>query len=419
MRIVLNSSEYLSFALFGCLALVSLSTEMAGAAWLLLVISGAIMGVRSRHIMAPTALHTAAQMWLWICVLALLFRAVPVVYWTDLWEEQHAPLRLLLGALGAWGLTRCKTRTTPWALHGLAVAGILGLGLTLLGGRDGLPTNAIPWAVSMAMIGLLLLHGSVLLAKVPSHRLAWGVGAAAALAAVLVSETRGAYVAVLWAALWLLWHWRKKLTLKKLAWITAIALALLFLLRTTPLVQTPVKRIEIAAIELKDIQLRQEGAQNSSVGARVELWHLAASAIPASLWLGHGRDERLNLIHEWGAERNSATVASLGHMHNQYLHDLMDHGAWGLMSTLMYLFGLTTLACWLGQRGQSFAGWTIGSVAFMHAVGSLTNVNFAHNFYPTIMSIAVGLALSYSVDPIQESDQISGRSVMAGDKLLG
>lgn len=403
MLIASNFNTFFGFTLFGSLAFASLSTKMAGVAWLFLVVCGLVMGVRSRQFVTPTTAHAAAKIWLWICLLALMFRAVPVVFWSDLWEEQHGPLRLFLGALGAWGLTRSKTFTTTWALHGLAIAGVMGLGLTLLGGRGSLPTNAIPWAVAMAMIGLLLLHSSVLLAEQPLQRMVWGVGAAAALAAVLVSETRGAYGALVWAVFWLLWHWRKKLTLKRMALAALVAMVLVAGLRNSPFVQVPFKRIEIAVTELRESQHLQEGSQNSSVGARVELWRLAANSIPQNPWLGHGRDERLNLIHQWGKDRNSDTVANLGHMHNQYLHDLMDHGVWGLMSSLVYMLGLTWLAYWLGKRGQSFAGWTLGSVAFMHASASLTNVNFAHNFYPVIMSIVVVLAL---LSPMGSSSKI-------------
>ncbi len=384
--------------LFVTLSLASLSTKAAGAAWLALVLFGLIMGILANPKNAPHELQIAAQVWLGLCLLALLIRSVPVVYWSDLWEEQHAPLRLMLGALGVWGLTRSRASIFPWALHGLAMTGVLGLGLTLLHGRDFLPTNAIPWAVAMAMIGLLLLHSTVLLADQTIERMVWGLGAVAALTAVLVSETRGAYGAMVWAVLWLVWHWRKKLTLKRMTLATLVLMVFIAGLRNTPFVQVPLKRIEIAVSEFRESQHRQEGSQNSSVGARVELWRLAANTIPENPWLGHGRDERLRLIHQWGKDRSSDTVASLGHMHNQYLHDLMDHGVWGLMSSLVYLFGLSGLAYWLGKRGHYFAGWTLGGVAFMHASASLTNVNFAHNFYPVIMSIVVVLALLSPMD---------------------
>lgn len=388
-----KSTNFLNLLLFIVLALASVSTKSAGAAWLLLVVWGLAVDWRSARALTPTEIQLAASAWLLICALALLVRAVPVVFWNDPWNERHAELRLLLGALGIWGLTRCKGINTALALHGLAIAGGLGLGLTLWGGRDGLPTNAIPWAGGLAMMCLLLLHGAVLAAKLPLQRWAWGLGAGAALAGVLVSETRGAYGVAIWAVAWLLWHWRKKLTLKSLALAVLIAIALLVGLCNTTLVQTPLNRVLTAVSEMQGSQTQQEGVQNSSVGARVELWKLAAQAVPEKPWLGHGHDERLDLIKKWGRDHDSETVASLGHMHNQYLHDLMDHGILGLISGLVYILGLTGLAMWLLKQKQAFAGWTLGGVAFMHATASLTNVNFAHNYYPTIMSIVVGLAL--------------------------
>jgi O-antigen ligase len=388
-----KSSFVLNLLLFVALALSSVSTKWAGAAWLLLLVWGLVLGLRSARVLTPNDIQAAATAWLIVCALALLVRAVPVLFWNDPWEERHAEFRLLLGALGVWGLTRVRDVHTTWAIHGLAIAGGLGLGLTLWGGRDGLPTNAIPWAGGMALVCLLLLHSTALLAQTSQQRLSWGLGAGAALAAVLISETRGAYGVVLWAGAWLLWQWRKKLTLKSLALAVLIAAALLVGLRNTALVQTPLNRVLTAVSEMQGSQTQQEGAQNSSVGARVELWKLAAQAVPQKPWLGHGHDERLNMIKKWGKDHNSETVTSLGHMHNQYLHDLMDHGVLGLISGLVYLFGLTGLAVWLLKRKQALAGWTLGGVAFMHASANLTNVNFAHNYYPTMMSIVVGLAL--------------------------
>lgn len=374
------------------LSLASVSTKMAGLAWLLMVLAGGFAVWQQRTVL-PHQAFAAARIWLWICILALLVRSVPVAYWGDPWAERHAELRLLLGALGVWGLTRLKALPTAWALHGLAVAGLLGFFMVLMVGRDGFPTNAIPWAGGVAMMALVLLHGSVLLAAPVVQRGLWGLGAVAAMAAVLMSETRGAYGVVGWAAVWLLWQSRGKLTLKTLGAAALVSVLALVALRNTPLVQAPMNRVMLAVAEFQGSQARVEGAQNSSVGARVELWKLAAQAVPQKPWLGHGHDERLNLIHQWGKDHNSETVTNLGHMHNQYLHDLMDHGLVGLASTLIYLFGLTGMAIWLLKRKQAFAGWALGGVAFMHATTSLTNVNFAHNYYPTIMSLVVGVAL--------------------------
>jgi O-antigen ligase len=278
-------------------------------------------------------------------------------------------------------------------LHSLTLTSILGLVLVLIVGREHLPTNSIPWAGAIAMVGLFLLHGATLLARQRLEVAVWGMGAASAVAAVLASGSRGAYGIVPWAVLWLIWHKRRAISRSKFAIaIVVSAVAVTGLLNTT-LIQTPYSRVITAVAEWHSSLESQSDWQNSSVGARISLWRLAEHAVPSKPWLGYGHDERLNLIHQWGKDHNSKTVTSLGHMHNQYLHDLMDHGLVGLSSTLIYLFGLTGLAAWLLKRKQAFAGWTLGGVAFIHATTSLTNVNFAHNYYPTIMSIVVGLAL--------------------------
>lgn len=383
----------LPWILYLLLALSAVSSKIAGAAWLLLVLGGVLAWAQSRSTSYREEAHTAARIWLGVCLLALLVRTVPVTYWGDPWEERHAEIRLLLGALGAWGLTRKWCLSTRWVLHSLTLASVLGLALVLIVGPDHLPTNSIPWAGAIAMVGLFLLHGATLLALQRLEAAVWGMGAVSAMAAVLASGSRGAYGIVPWAVFWLLWHKRRAISRSKFAIaIVVSAVAVTGLLNTT-LIQTPYSRVVTAVTEWQSSLADQSDWQNSSVGARISLWRLAEQAVPHQPWLGYGHDERLNLIHQWGTDHNSTIVTTLGHMHNQYLHDLMDHGLWGLASTLSYLTGLLGLAWWLLKRQQTFAGWTLGGLAFMHATTSLTNVNFAHNYYPTIMSIVAGLAL--------------------------
>jgi O-antigen ligase len=243
------------------------------------------------------------------------------------------------------------------------------------------------------MVGVFLLTGATLIARQRLEAVAWNLGAASAVAAVLVSGSRGAYGVVIWAALWLLAHKRKAFDNRRIVIVIAVSALAIVGLRNTTFIHTPYTRVVTAVSEWQGSLSGQSNWQNSSVGARIRLWRLAEHAVPNQPWLGYGHDERLNLIHQWGQDHNSVTVASLGHMHNQYLHDLMDHGAWGLVSGLAYLMGLAVLARWLLKRGHDFAGWTMGGACFIHASANLTNVNFAHNYYPTIMSVVIGLAL--------------------------
>lgn len=171
------------------------------------------------------------------------------------------------------------------------------------------------------------------------------------------------------------------------------AVAVLIGVWSTPVIQIPMARISQAMIEVEGSLIQKQDSKNTSIGSRVELWQLAVHVIPESPWIGYGGKQKEKMIQEWGEDRKSETVKSLRHMHNQYLDDFVEHGVLGLGSGLVYLLVLLFLAVWLIRKKQSFAGWTLGGVGFMHMTASLTNVNFAHNYYATVMSIVVALAM--------------------------
>lgn len=384
------------------LALATASTKLAGLAWLVLLCGG--LWAWWRHRSQPVLKEDAAlasYAWLLVCLLALGFRTVAVLYWGETWEERHAELRLLLGAAGVYGLQRVQSarpmlgdgRLVKWATHSLALSCAIGLYVVLRGGRAGLTTNAIPWAGGMAMISIWLTHAGFLTSAKWWERFIWAMGALLGVLATLASETRGAYGVVIWVVLVVVWSCRRIWSHQKL-WlgIMLVLMAAAFAYKSH-ILSKPVKRTSVAIAEFEQSQQSKKGAQNSSVGARLVLWDLAKQDIPKAFWWGYGQKQLLQRIHEWGQAQNSKTVMSLGHMHNQYLHDMMNHGLWGLASTLTYLTGLTGLGLWLLKRRHAFAGLTLGGVAFMHASTSLTNVNFAHNYYPTVMAVVVGLAL--------------------------
>lgn len=384
------------------------STKMAGLAWLVLLVSG-ILGWWI-HRKEPTAQDTAlvaSKTWLMICLVALTLRGAAVIYWGESWEERHAEIRLMLSSLGIYGMLRASNAGAAlfgdWFLqrtsHAISLACLIGFVIALLGGREALTTNAIPWAAGVAILTIWLTHASLFIQVQTWGRGLWALGVVLGLFAVLVSETRGAYGVVLWVLVVSAWNTRSMLNFKKVLLGIGTLLFVFALIYKTPIVRQPLGRINTAMIELQASSEAMADAQNTSVGARLVLWQLARTVVPDSPWVGYGQKQRLTMIKDWGRQQHSQTVTSLGHMHNQYLHDMMDHGLLGLASDLMYLVGLTGLGLWLLKRRHVFSGLTLGGVAFMHATTGLTNVNFAHNYYPTVMAVVVGLAvLSIKLD---------------------
>ena len=393
---------FFSALLWVSVALSTASTKMAGVAWFILLVSGLLAWWIHRQ--EPSAHDTAlvaGKYWLMICSVALVLRGLAVIYWGEPWDERHAEIRLMLTSLGLYGVLRAShsgaasvgdlfLRRTSCAI---SLACLIGFGIALLSGRDALTTNAIPWAAGVAMLTIWLTHAS-LFSQFPTwERRLCALGAVLGLFAVLVSETRGAYGVALWVFVVSVWKSRSVFSFKKVLLGIGGLLFVFAGLYKTPIVQQPLGRIHEAMSEVQASSAAMTDAQNSSVGARLVLWQLARTAVPDSPWVGYGQKQRLRMIKDWGNQQHSQTVITLGHMHNQFLHDMMDHGLLGLASDLMYLLGLTGLGLWLLKRRHVLSGLTLGGIAFMHATTGLTNVNFAHNYYPTMMAVVVVLAV--------------------------
>lgn len=410
------------------LSLSSVSSKLAGSAWLFLVAAGLVVAWQAKAV-DPCAKNAATQwalVWLVCAALALVFKAVPMLYWHDRWDERHAEIRLLLGAVGTYAL--CRWRPTFSCAQQMAVAWAMSVScawallLVLVEGRDGLPTNAIPWAAGMALFSACLLAWSLAPNLTRMNRLGGLAGGLLGLAAVLASESRGAYgLVLLWLVLpLLLWmhvkvggafvwlpetgglSWTRR---RILGFVLAIVVGL-GLVAQTAVVQRPLQRIQAAVQEVELSQESLEAGANSSVGARLFMWSHSVPFIAQSPWLGHGQEARKAAIKNWGQAANSAEVLSLGHAHNEYLHTLMDHGLWGLASLLSYAFGMLWICVRMWKSGHLTQAWAMGGVLFMHVTTGLTNVNLAHNYYPTMLSLVIGLVLMASAS--QEKSSLPG-----------
>lgn len=398
------------FLLVCCL--VTLSSKAAGLLWLLWVLAGLAMGWTSRRMAAVHDAGVAGQaagVWLAVTALALALRSVGMLYWGDTWDERHAELRLVLMALAVWLVLRrplaakrlLLARCLRLLTHGFAVACVLGLVQVARVGREHLTTHPIAWAVGGALLSIWLLHSAVWQATSRMKRYFWLAGGICGVLAVLVSQSRGAFgVVVWWLGLGVYVLWRN--VRARPDWKRWVRQALLFvvvaagvggLVWQSGLWTRPALALEQALHEYRGTQQQAAGVVDTSFGARLYMWQRAAEAVvQAPVW-GYGQDGRRALVNQWGRDANSDVVKSLGHAHNQYLNDALDHGLWGLGSGLAYVLGLGWLAVYLWRRQYAFAGSTLAGAAFMHATASLSNVNFAHNYYSAVLSLVVGVAV--------------------------
>jgi O-antigen ligase len=400
--------HFFQIALLAALALSSLNAKAIGLAWVLLILAGLWEWIQNHKGLRPNTSETWLKAWLWITLAALLSKTIPMVYWADPWDERHGELRLFLGALALCALARWKSLTRDTLsniAYALSISSAVGLIWVLLYGRANLSTHPIPWAGCMAMTSALLLALSLKTDFELKHRRIWFTGGLLSLMAVLSSESRGAFGIVIW---WLAVCGHHTVTRKNDAeqapptsrqalkrWILIMSAVLmgLALLSQSPVLKRPLESIHQAANEISVSQQSVEKGANSSVGARIYLWQQSWIAIQDSPWIGYGHDGRKAKLAQWAEWSGSTTIKNLGHVHNEYLHQLIDHGLPGLLSQLCYIFGLIWLSWRLHKRHQTAPAVAIAGICFVHMSASMSNVNFAHNQYTTSLSVLVSISL--------------------------
>jgi len=387
------------------LALSSVSGHALGAAWALFV----LLGLWPLVTACKTSFQTLKQMpvpmlWLGVTLLAFAAKAFMTIYWHDSWQERHGEIRLLLGALATCGAcahwhVRPQEKSIVYVRlsHALSLSALLGLGWVIWRGRHGLPTHPIPWAGVMALTSCWLLAVGLDGHFKPAHRKWWLGGGFAALLAVLASQSRGAYAIAAWwlgVLIWKVWQQRHaRPTWPQVSKYALAMLAALALLSQTPVLERTRQSLVNAASEVShSLQAPADGA-NTSVGARMYMWQRSLAAVAQSPWLGHGGQGTVVLMQQWAQDAHSTEIASLVHVHNEYLQQWLEHGLPGLASQMAYVMGLLTLVVCLHRSGQTTASLALGGMWVMFSTGSLSNVNFIHNYYTTGLSLMSSLGM--------------------------
>jgi O-antigen ligase len=305
----------------------------------------------------------------------------------------------LLGFVHYARVTRDQLK---WLGYALVLALWAGFGLMLIFGPVLAPTNQIPWGASMSLLACvalaLTLSASSQLLPV---RLFYASGVFVGVVAVLLSQARGSYGIVFWVAGASLWHFARS-EIKWRAMASSVlggVVAITLLVQLFPqLASIPAQRVQLAVKEFSAMDGAKDASMDTSVGVRINLWKRAIAEVPEHLVMGVGREARMASIQRWGAESNSTAAQSLGHLHNNYIEELFDQGLFGLGSFLSFLAGLFYMVMRL-RKEQPMAALGTAGILFMHASSSLTNVNFAHNYYPTMLSVAVAVCLLLFMKP--------------------
>lgn len=392
----------------GGLIAASLSATALGAAWTWLAAWGLWHALCTHR--APAAeIPPFLRNWFIACLICFSAKALATVYWSDSWQERHGEIRLLLSAAAAYGLfnyfqkiSKYRNAVISGVSHALSMTCLLGLAWVIWHERQELTTHPIAWAGVMAMFSCWLLAVSFDTQYSQRSRQLWFLGGFLGVLAVLASQSRGAFVITLWwAGVLALSAWHKfkqsqckRLTIQRLVCKFGIWAALLVGLAWTPVLERPRAALELGITELMLSLHAPEASSNSSVGSRIYMWQKSVAAIAEAPGLGYGRQGRRQLLNEWAQEAQSTEIARLGHLHNEYLHQLLDHGLLGLVSLFSCLIGLMLVVIQLKRSAHWVASMALGGIWLVHVFGSISNVNFAHNYYTSGLSLMILLIIS-------------------------
>ena len=403
----------IGFFLLGALLILGpLHSKILGAAWLGFSVWGLWVAFKTRRtIINPEkaqAASTAASVWLTSCIAALALAILSALIWPENVETLNAYLRLLLPAAATFALLRrggLPLQARKIIFHIIAIACIVAFAWTVFCAARGadvrnlLASNAIPWAVAISFYPCLLLPAALAENSTTFTRKVWLFGVTCGIGAVLVSQSRGAFLVIPWCGLVYAWFWHHRRYSSRVGFHRT--LLLLFCAVTVFLAgawwgPSDVLRMRQAIQDITEFKATEN--YNTSVGARLYLWEMAWKGIQHSPLIGIGGDERLRQIKHAGEDKSEenlikfSSIHSLGHVHNQYLHSAWDGGLISLGAFVVLLTGMA-IAMRRMRRIDTVAAWQLGGVLFMHATSNLTNVNFAHNYYALGLSLAVVIPL--------------------------
>ena len=172
-----------------------------------------------------------------------------------------------------------------------------------------------------------------------------------------------------------------------------LALGLSFI----PKDDNPIARFQAVVTEA-GLEVESPTVQSgSSSGIRLTVYKTGIAHLLDSPWTGLGPQKTKQVIREALVESGVAheVVQTIGHLHNDLLHPWLEFGWWGLGGYLAYAVGLVLMAHnFFTKSFNRIPAIGLLAVLCTHLATGMSNMNFAHNYYPVMLSISVGLILT-------------------------
>ncbi|MCP4956747.1 MAG: O-antigen ligase family protein [Photobacterium aquimaris] len=200
--------------------------------------------------------------------------------------------------------------------------------------RDFWPINAIPYSTYICVIGVLALINFLFIKNKALKTLSL-VAVIFSIAAVMLSETRGAMIALLPTLLAIVIYYTYINGCSKKIWCYILIGSLLIIGGSFPILKD--RLYDATATEIATFD---NGHENTSIGIRLNLWKAGLILIKESPFHGIGnnmKDDVQQLVNNH--EIYSNDYSKFSHFHNQYI----DVAAkWGLQSLALLLLILLT-----------------------------------------------------------------------------
>lgn len=296
---------------------------------------------------------------------------------------------------GVWwtGLSIGGISAGIYALYSMATDGAMDFGASRVGGV----TSPILFGDLSLVIAFMSLGGLGYFRRLRPWLLALPLaGFLLGFVAVLLSGSRGAWIAMPALALALFWFLARERSVR-VRWSMLIGLAMLAVLAYV-IPQSGVA--ERLALLYQDTLSVLSGKETTGVvGMRVTLWRVAFEAFTRSPLLGVGVGGYAEVLREW-VEAGLAPdrLLNFDHPHNEYLSVLASRGLAGFL-TLMLIFGIPLWHFLWGVRHSdrdiaslSYAGLVL-IVGFMHfgITEAIFDRTMPITFYVFCLAVIYGL----------------------------
>lgn len=270
-------------------------------------------------------------------------------------------------------------------LFGGCVAGAVGLYeyAVLDIRRVGGVINQIPFALYVAITLLIAIYTVLNNQNRNVNLLVW-LSIIGSVFAIVMSEVRGVWLALIFTAIILVCYQLKKWTVRRMASMAVVALAMLVLLSLIPAIE---QRVDETRQEITQISA---GNKDTSIGIRLQLWHSAIEIIKAHPLMGVGTKGYQNIMeqqYQQGVITSAVLSFKNAHYHNQYLDSYVRYGVPGLLIVFV-IFMSPYLLYGLQCTSQGFLCISISSVCL---IAGLTDVPLIHTgiIYVIILYSAV------------------------------